>query len=327
MLLPNRHGSSDKYRYGFNGMEKDDELKGEGNSYAFTFRMHDPRIGRFLSLDPLADEYAWNSPYSFAENKVVQFIELEGKEVGFPDLLYPVGELRDPTTEESLTNKDLWSASFLVSIANITSKARAVLFGKESYTRQELKIQDYETIRGKVGLLYVVSSQKSLSASDSLKDTLLDGVQAVTPLIPGGGQSGKLATSVLAKTGNKSIVFKKATELFISKVGDLSGFKFNKILDDAPADKILTKKEATALEQNVRVIINKIINRPEKGIKAFENIQSQLPRMRFLDQVPEAKAALIDVLESSGGKFPKKIGTGKANSLGKALKNGKKKPK
>jgi RHS repeat-associated protein len=80
MLVPNRHESSPAYRYGFQGQEKDDELKGEGNSLNYTFRMHDPRIGRFLSLDPLAPEYPWNSPYVFSENRVIDGIELEGME-------------------------------------------------------------------------------------------------------------------------------------------------------------------------------------------------------------------------------------------------------
>ena len=79
-LLPNRHGSTDSYRYGFQGQEKDDEIKGEGNSLNYTFRMHDPRVGRFLSLDPLASKYPWNSPYVFSENKVIDAIELEGLE-------------------------------------------------------------------------------------------------------------------------------------------------------------------------------------------------------------------------------------------------------
>jgi hypothetical protein len=38
-------------------------------------------LGRFLSIDPLSSVYPWNSPYAFAENKVIQFIELEGAEV------------------------------------------------------------------------------------------------------------------------------------------------------------------------------------------------------------------------------------------------------
>ena len=32
MLMPNRHEQTPEYRYGFNGMEKDDEVKSAGNS-------------------------------------------------------------------------------------------------------------------------------------------------------------------------------------------------------------------------------------------------------------------------------------------------------
>lgn len=43
--------------------------------------MHDPRIGRFFALDPLAPEYPHNSPYAFSENRVIDGVELEGLEV------------------------------------------------------------------------------------------------------------------------------------------------------------------------------------------------------------------------------------------------------
>lgn len=80
MLVPNKYGTSRDYRFGFQGQEKDDELKGEGNSLNYTFRMHDPRVGRFLSLDPLSSSYPHNSPYAFAENRVIDGTELEGLE-------------------------------------------------------------------------------------------------------------------------------------------------------------------------------------------------------------------------------------------------------
>lgn len=82
MLLPNRHGSvdSDSYRYGFQGQERDDEVKGEGNSYNYTFRMHDPRLMRFFATDPLFRQYSYNSPYAFSENRVIDGVELEGLE-------------------------------------------------------------------------------------------------------------------------------------------------------------------------------------------------------------------------------------------------------
>lgn len=40
------------YKFGFNGQEKDDKIKGEGNTYAFKHRIYDTRLGRFLSTDP-----------------------------------------------------------------------------------------------------------------------------------------------------------------------------------------------------------------------------------------------------------------------------------
>ncbi len=75
-----RSGRRGGYRYGFQGQEKDDEIKGQGNSINYTFRLHDPRVGRFLSIDPLAPDYPWNSPYAFSENRVIDGVELEGLE-------------------------------------------------------------------------------------------------------------------------------------------------------------------------------------------------------------------------------------------------------
>ncbi len=80
MLQPNRHKDSKSYRYGFQGQETDDEIKGEGNSVNYKYRMHDPRLGRFFAVDPLFKQYAYNSPYSFSENRVIDATELEGLE-------------------------------------------------------------------------------------------------------------------------------------------------------------------------------------------------------------------------------------------------------
>jgi len=68
------------YRFSFNGQENDKETYGEGNSLDFAFRVYDSRLGRFLSADPLEKEFAWNSPYAFAENRPIDGIDLEGKE-------------------------------------------------------------------------------------------------------------------------------------------------------------------------------------------------------------------------------------------------------
>jgi hypothetical protein len=70
----------DSYRYGFQNQEKDDEVKGAGNSVNYKYRMHDTRVGRFFAVDPLASKYPWNSPYAFSENRVLDAVELEGLE-------------------------------------------------------------------------------------------------------------------------------------------------------------------------------------------------------------------------------------------------------
>ena len=69
-----------RYRYFFNGQEADNEVLGDGALHAFEYRMHDTRIGRFWSVDPLAGKFPWNSAYVFAENRVIWARELEGLE-------------------------------------------------------------------------------------------------------------------------------------------------------------------------------------------------------------------------------------------------------
>ncbi len=68
------------YRYMFQGQEADHEIKGEGNSINYKYRMHDPRIGRFFAVDPLAPKYPYYTPYAFSGNQVIHMVELEGLE-------------------------------------------------------------------------------------------------------------------------------------------------------------------------------------------------------------------------------------------------------
>jgi RHS repeat-associated protein len=83
------------YRFGFQGQEKDDEIHGAtGTSYSYEYRMHDPRVGRFLSIDPLAAKYAYNSPYAFSENRVIDAIELEGREALLLAKIVPLNDGR-----------------------------------------------------------------------------------------------------------------------------------------------------------------------------------------------------------------------------------------
>src|SRR5690554_82140 len=68
------------YRYGFNGMEKDDNIKGEGNSYTTEFRQYDPRVGRWLSIDPLAAEMPSWSSYNYTFNNPLFYTDPDGRQ-------------------------------------------------------------------------------------------------------------------------------------------------------------------------------------------------------------------------------------------------------
>ncbi|MEL6276717.1 MAG: RHS repeat-associated core domain-containing protein, partial [Bacteroidota bacterium] len=75
-LTPNNpYSGLGTYRYGFNGKENDEDGEfGNATHYDYGFRIYNPMIARFLSVDPLADhpnqvdkspyQYAWNNPVS-----------------------------------------------------------------------------------------------------------------------------------------------------------------------------------------------------------------------------------------------------------------------
>ncbi len=106
MQMPGRKYSqaNSSYRYGFSGCEKDNEVKGEGNNYDFKFRIYDSRLGRFLSVDPLYQSYPWNSTYAYAENRVIDGVDLEGLEYATVIYKYYYGSNK-PVLEVEWHNK------------------------------------------------------------------------------------------------------------------------------------------------------------------------------------------------------------------------------
>ncbi len=67
-----------KFRYGYQGSEMDNEVKGEGNSYNTEFRQLDPRLGRWLTIDPKASSMPWESPYSSMDNNPIRLNDPKG---------------------------------------------------------------------------------------------------------------------------------------------------------------------------------------------------------------------------------------------------------
>ena len=84
MMMPGRKyqaTSAVSYRYGFNGKEKLDEIKGDGNGYDFGTRILDPRLGRWLSVDPMQRKYPDVAPYVAFGNNPISVIDPDGKDI------------------------------------------------------------------------------------------------------------------------------------------------------------------------------------------------------------------------------------------------------
>lgn len=79
--MPGRQFNNGNYRYGFNGQEKDDEVKGVGNSLDFGDRMLDTRLGRWFSPDPLYKKYPGISAFTFCADNPIYWKDKGGRDL------------------------------------------------------------------------------------------------------------------------------------------------------------------------------------------------------------------------------------------------------
>jgi RHS repeat-associated protein len=88
------------YSFGFNGKEVDDEVSGSGNSYDFGARLYNPRLGRWLALDPKAYRYTGYSPYHFGYDNPIVTIDPDGNQ----NIVVVGGQPRDHSPTSDVTN-------------------------------------------------------------------------------------------------------------------------------------------------------------------------------------------------------------------------------
>lgn len=79
MKQEGRSYSQNSYRFGFNGMEQNEEI--DYGNYDFGARMYDSRIGRWLSVDKFNFKYPSISPYTFALNNPTRVTDIGGDSI------------------------------------------------------------------------------------------------------------------------------------------------------------------------------------------------------------------------------------------------------
>lgn len=148
--LDQRHGAEAgaNYRYGMNGMEKDDEVKGAGNSYTSEFRQYDPRIGRWLTLDPLMVDFPHQSPYVAFDNNPIYYKDPLGASAEGPEdpKKIPAG------TKSTTTSRT--DETFLERKTTIVTTTAERTFNAEDYhfttvTTTKTSIITYDKLTGK----------------------------------------------------------------------------------------------------------------------------------------------------------------------------------
>jgi RHS repeat-associated protein len=231
--------NSHNYRYGFNGKELDPEgMGGGGSTYDYGFRIYNPAIAKFLSIDPLYQKYPFYTPYQFASNTPISAIDIDGLEanklwnavewIGEKTMEYVV----DPMIETGKAGANL-ASTFGTGVYNAATVYIPQTFGFEGGEEANLRTTEGTYKWGSHEGQQVVYN----SAGTVGKEVLVSA---------GTGVAGKvvapLAKPVLQKVGQLEVVSNVLNSGFPQFILNKSAYKY---IADAPLHHILTNKHLT----------------------------------------------------------------------------------
>jgi RHS repeat-associated protein len=210
MVMPGRkYSAGSLYRYGFNGKENDNEIKGEGNQQDYGMRIYDPRLGKFLSVDPISKKYPYLTPYQFASNTPIAAIDVDGLESG----LYQNGAVGVSGTPMSYYFMDKegrkqWDKAMATGIGLGAAVLVDIFVTKGWITRTLLMSQGF-------GVLYHNKANSPQQAKERGNEVLEFGKSAAAGLLIGkllgGGES---VVSELGKKVSNRVSFLKSFKGF-----------------------------------------------------------------------------------------------------------------
>jgi RHS repeat-associated protein len=254
------NGNSTAQKRGYQDQMLDDELGLNWNT--FKYRNYDPSLARFHNIDPLAEDYYYNSTYAFSENKVIQYSELEGLEATTAQFYSKANQAYQGI------NQFLTGAKETV-VASVNSKAKT-----PTATQKDVKQNQISLDAGKdkmsqglnmTGLPIAPSAKQVLKAEGYLGDAMVVLSPLAGPFAPAVAGAGT-AISTSAAVGEA--------------ISDLSEGNNKKVVTAAVVDtgvKIVEKalkidKATTAVKviKNVRTIFYKKVVIP-KIIEKIEN--------------------------------------------------------
>jgi len=198
-MMPGRNGNSSDYRFGFNGMEKDDEVKGvSGSSYTSHYRQYDPRLGRWLSIDPALKQFPQYTPYSSNANSPLVNADPNGN-CPWCIIGAVIGASVDYGAQVAMNyaegNEDAWTDVDLASIA-ISAVSGAATGGVSAFVKTTVQTG------AKVIIKKVVA------------ETVIQGAESVARKI----NDGKEISDITAKEVAKDIIVNKISSGVVKKI-------------------------------------------------------------------------------------------------------------
>jgi RHS repeat-associated protein len=243
VTLDGRTMQNDFYRQGFNGMEKDDEVKGEGNSYDFGARMYDARSGRWLTIDALAAKYPSLSPYNFVANSPLIYVDFDGRDiiyVGTPKQVQAAKDLvanvrKDPKMAKVIDKLEASDVKFFILVASTNAAGK--------HTNQKLEngqaSASYRLKGGDEGVTIGVSTTRSTPANilGAISDELKTGEQYLD------GKLGFEAFNGVTSVIGYDPIDELETKIAAADVLKINGFSSNDLIPEKASTRIIAAYE------------------------------------------------------------------------------------
>ena len=180
--MPSRQWSdpNSKYKYGFNGKDKDEDINVNGGSYDFGARIYDSRLGRWLSLDPMMKEFAFESNYAYVSNSPIIYLDVKGKFKVTPAIAKSYPQLSNVIKNlSSYVNNNSELKTELLSITGADQKQLDLIF-KNNSSSPIINVTEMPVgILGQSNGLNMTNGDGNVQASVSLDKTFLDKMEGI----------------------------------------------------------------------------------------------------------------------------------------------------
>lgn len=161
MLQPERKFNARECRFGFNGKENDNDIKGLGNQVDFGNRIYDTRLGRPMSSDKFTNAYPGLSPYNGLGNNPISNIDIDGNLI-----IYCGGYWPGNDNTPQLENSDYWDIELVHNAAAKYNDFDAMFFNGSSNSKSPLSstVGERASQGAEAAALYAFEIKRELNA-------------------------------------------------------------------------------------------------------------------------------------------------------------------